>query len=134
MRKPCRDNSLYPSALFQEISKQSLYALHTNLYSEVRPNKPVYFHIDSCLGTWSNKLVRFRLNIFRGLNRRRRYTLISIHHLMETKPNKSVCFHLHPNSYSEGKPDKLAHFCIDSLRKPSRTNRRASTQTPTFGS
>src|SRR4051812_37122549 len=99
-----------------------MYALHANFYLEVRPDKPVYSHIDSYSGIKPDKSVRFRLNIFRGLNRRRRYTLISIHHPVETKPSKSVRFYLHPNSYSEGKPDKLAHFCIDSLRKPSRTN------------
>src|SRR4051812_38124874 len=50
--------------------------------------------------------------------------------LLEVKPNKSVHFHLHSNLYSEVKPDELAHFCIDSFRKPSRTNRPASTQLP----
>src|SRR4051812_22237410 len=90
----------------------------------------MYFHINSCSGTKSGKPVRFYLNIFRGLNRRRRNTLISIHPHVETKPNKSVRFHLHSNFYAKGKPDKLAHFCIDSLRKPSRTNRWASAQLP----
>src|SRR3954464_10521231 len=50
--------------------------------------------------------------------------------LLEVKPNESVRFHFHSNLYSEVKPDELAHFCIDSFRKPSRANRRASTQLP----
>src|SRR3954464_8563436 len=50
--------------------------------------------------------------------------------LLEVKPNESVRFHFHSNLFSEVKPDELAHFCIDSFRKPSRTSRRASTQLP----
>src|SRR4051812_41198499 len=46
---------------------------------------------------------------------------------LEVKP---VRFHLYLNFYSDVKPDELAHFRTDSLRKPSRTNRRASAQLP----
>src|SRR4051812_28684581 len=49
---------------------------------------------------------------------------------LEAKPNRSVRFHLYSNFYSEVKLDELAHFRIDSFRKPSRTNRRASAQLP----
>src|SRR4051812_1318546 len=56
---------------------------------------------------------------------------LSIHiPYLEVKPNRSVRFHLYSNFYSEVKPDELAHFRIDYIRKPSRTNRRASTQLP----
>src|SRR3954471_4417964 len=49
---------------------------------------------------------------------------------LKVKPNRSVRFHLYSNFYSEVKPDELAHLRIDSFRKPSRTNRRASAQLP----
>src|SRR5438045_1767447 len=56
---------------------------------------------------------------------------LSAHMLyLEVKLNRSVLFHLYSNFYSEFKPDELAHFRIDSFRKPSWTNRRASTQLP----
>src|SRR3954463_1390081 len=53
---------------------------------------------------------------------------LSIHiPYLEVKPNRSVRFHLYSNFYSEVKPDELAHFCVDYIQNPSRTNRRAST-------
>src|SRR3954462_15097530 len=56
---------------------------------------------------------------------------LSIHiPYLEVKPNRSVRFHLYSNFFSEVKPDELVHFRIDSFRKPSQTNRRASTQLP----
>src|SRR3954465_12526849 len=57
-RKPYRDNSPYPSTLFRELSRQPLYALCKHFYSEVRPDKPVYFRINSCLGVKLDKPVR----------------------------------------------------------------------------
>src|SRR3954469_17894910 len=54
---------------------------------------------------------------------------LSIHiSYLEVKQNRSVRFHLYSNFFFEVKPDELAHFRIDSFRKPSQTNRRASTQ------
>src|SRR4051812_13680318 len=54
---------------------------------------------------------------------------LSIHiPYLEVKPNRSVRFHLYSNFYSEVKPDELAQFRVDYIWKPSRTNRRASTQ------
>src|SRR3954470_7178310 len=59
---------------------------------------------------------------------------LSIHTpYLEVKLSRSVRFHLLSNFYSEVKPDELAYFCIDSFLKPSRTNRRASTQFPHLG-
>src|SRR3954468_3848782 len=56
---------------------------------------------------------------------------LSIHiPYLEVKLSRSVRFHLLSNSYSEVKLDELAHFRIHSFLKPSRTNRRASTQIP----
>src|SRR3954471_15853573 len=80
--EPCRDNSPYPSTLFQELSRQPLYALCIHFCSEDRPDKPVYFRMNSCLGVKPDKPVRSYSDTFWGLNRQCRYTLISIHLLL----------------------------------------------------
>src|SRR4051812_25200272 len=38
-RKLCRGNSPCPSTLFRELSRQPMYALPTNYYSKVKPDK-----------------------------------------------------------------------------------------------
>src|SRR5438270_14065456 len=85
----------------------------------------VHFHVKTKQG----KPVRSHKIIFESQAGNPYALLIHIPYL-EVKPNRSVCFHLYSNFYSEVKQDELAHFRIDSFRKPSRTNRRASTQLP----
>src|SRR3954464_5482206 len=83
----------------------------------------IHFHVKTKQG----KAVRSHKIIFESQTGNSCALSIHIPYL-EVRPNRSVCFHLYSNFYSEVTPDKLAHFHIDPWRKPSRTNRQASAQ------
>src|SRR5438445_792259 len=89
---------------------------------EAKPSKLVHFHVKTKQG----KPARSHKTIFESQAGNPCTHSIQIL-CLEVKPNKSVHFRLHSNFYSEVSPDELVHFCIDSLRKPSRTNWYAST-------
>src|SRR4051812_3584506 len=90
--KPCRGNSLYPSTLFRELSRQSLYILNPNSLLEVKPNKPLRFCIESFSRIKQVKPIRSHTNS-----------------LLVIKPDTPV--HSHRKSpFSKATPDEPVHF------------------------
>src|SRR5436190_1990928 len=90
--KPCRGNSLYPSALFRELSRQSLYTLNPNPLLKVKPDEPVHFRIKSFSRIKQGKPARSHTNS-----------------LLVVEPDTPV--HSHQKSpFSKATPDEPVHF------------------------